>query len=368
MEYVLVFVMGLVVGGLAVFLLNRRHKKEMETAFKAASFEALSRNSQEFLKLANETLQKQAQAGVGELEGKRQLIDKTVEDMKSNLKNVQQAISDFEKDRTKKYEELAAQLKHTAEATGKLQDTAGHLQAALANTRARGQWGERMAEDVLRLAGFMENVNYVKQRTLEAANSRPDYTFLLPQDLKVNMDVKFPLDNYMKYQAEESAELRENYKSQFLRDVRQRVKEVTTREYINPAERTVDYVLVFIPNEQVYAFINEHDNAVIDEAMKVKVVLCSPCTLYAILAVMRQAVDNFNFEKTQAEILSLIGAFNNQWGSFQTQMEKMGDRLEDAHKEYEKLVTTRSRQLERVVGKIDNLRQQQGIEVREGDS
>jgi DNA recombination protein RmuC len=290
-----------------------------------------------------------------------------MEDMKVNLKNVQQAVTDFEKDRTKKYEELASQLKHTAEATGKLQDTAGHLENALANTRARGQWGERMAEDVLRLAGLVENVNYVKQKALETASTRPDYTFLLPQGLKVNMDVKFPLDNYMRCQAEEAAEMREGYKSQFLRDVRQRIKEVTTRDYINPEERTVDYVLVFIPNEQVYAFINEQDNAVIDDAMKIKVILCSPCTLYAMLAVIRQAVDSFNLEKTAAEILALLGAFSKQWAAYQSQMEKMGERLEDAHREYEKLTTTRSRQLERVLNRIEDLRKQKGIEVVEGE-
>jgi len=53
-----------------------------------------------------------------------------------------------------------------------------------------------MAEDVLQLAGFVENVNYVKQKTL-AAGSRPDFTFLLPRKLTLNMDVKFPLDNYL---------------------------------------------------------------------------------------------------------------------------------------------------------------------------
>ena len=87
----------------------------------------------------------------------------------------------------------------------------------------------------------------------------PDYTFPLPQGRKVNMDVKFPLDNYVRYlEAERDAD-RETLKAQFLRDVKARIKEVTTRDYINPEENTLDYVLVFIPNEQVYAFINEND-------------------------------------------------------------------------------------------------------------
>jgi len=59
--------------------------------------------------------------------------------------------------------------------------------------------GERMAEDVLRMAGLVRNINYLKQKTLTNNNLRPDFTFLLPNELKLNMDVKFPLNNYMKY-------------------------------------------------------------------------------------------------------------------------------------------------------------------------
>jgi len=361
MEYFGFFIFGLFCGAAIVYFINRLNKKDVEKTFTALSFDALTKNSQEFLRLANESLSKQTQAGTGELESKKQLIEKTVEGMKTDLKKVEELVTTFEKDRDKKYGELTNQLKTTAETTSKLQDVTSKLQTALASTRIRGQWGERMAEDVLRLAGFIEGINYVKQKTLDLAMSRPDYTFLLPQDLKVNMDVKFPLDNYMKYVDEESESSKQGYREQFLKDVRQRVKEVTTRDYINPEENTVDYVLVFIPNEQVYCFVNECDRALIDDAMRNKVILCSPLTLYAILAVMRQAIDNFNLEKTASEILGLLGTFNKQWGAFKGSMERMGKRIEDAREEYIKLVSTRSNQLDRPLTKINNLRRQRGI-------
>jgi len=218
-----------------------------------------------------------------------------------------------------------------------------------------------MAEDVLRLAGFVEGINYYKQKALETVGTRPDYTFLLPQDLKVNMDVKFPLDNYLRYLEVEGEADKEVYKRQFLKDVRGRIKEVTTRDYINPAENTVDYVIVFIPNEQVYAFINENDSSLLDEALKSKVILCSPITLYAILAVIRQAVDNFNLEKTAAQILSLLGAFNKQWAVFLKSLEKMGKKIEEAQKEFNTLNSTRRTQLERPLRQIEDLRRQKGI-------
>ena len=281
--------------------------------------------------------------------------------MKKELQQVQSLVNNFEKDRENKFGELTRQLQITSEQTMKLHQTTSQLQSALTGTGSRGQWGERMAEDVLRLAGFMEGVNYLKQKTLTEAATRPDFTFLLPKGLKLNMDVKFPLNNYLKFLEAGSEAERQSHRNLFLRDVRQRVKEVTSRDYINPGDNTVDYVLIFIPNEQVYAYIHENDQKLLDEALKQKVILCSPVTLYAVLAVIRQAVDNFNLEKTAAQILSLIGAFNKQWSMFMQSFDKLGSRIEETQKEYQKLTTTRKTQLDRQINKIEDLRRQQEI-------
>ena len=347
---------------------EKRNQRETEAlvnrvkeSFGSLSLEALTRNTEEFLKLANETLSKQVTAGSHELHGKKALIDETLGEMKKELQHVKSLVNNFEKDRENKFGELTKQLQITSEQTMKLHQTTSQLQSALAGTSSRGQWGERMAEDVLRLAGFMEGINYLKQKTLDKAATRPDFTFLLPKGLKLNMDVKFPLNNYLKLLETDSEADRQNYRHLFLRDVRQRVKEVTSRDYINPEDNTVDYVLIFIPNEQIYAYIHENDQKLLDEALRQKVILCSPVTLYAVLAVIRQAVDNFNLEKTAAQILSLLGAFNKQWSMFMQSFDKLGNRIEETQKEYQKLTTTRKIQLDRQINKIEDLRRQQEI-------
>jgi len=361
--YIAIFVVGVILGAVIVFLINRFHRKDMEKSFSSLSFDALRKNSDEFLKLAHETLSKQTQTGVGELEGKKKLIDQTLEAIKGDLQKVEKLVTEFDGERKKAFGEVSTQLRLTAEQTGKLQETTGKLQAALGNTKVRGQWGERMAEDILQLVGFVENVNYTKQKTQETARTRPDYTFVLPQNLKVNMDVKFPLDNYLNYLNAEAETDRESYKQKFIADTRNRIKEVKTRDYINPEENTVDYALMFIPNEQVFCFINENCGSIVDDALKDKVVLCSPVTLFAVLCVMRQAVQIFTLERTAADILSLLGAFNKQWDMFKTSMDKMGKRIEEAHKEFNSLVTTRTNQLERPLRKIEDLKLSKGIEL-----
>ena len=339
-------------------------QKSLKNSFSSLSMEALSKNTDEFLKLANETLAVQTKSGEKELEGKKKLIDQSLEAMKKEMENVQNLVGNLEKDREKKFGELSTQLKSAAEQTDKLQETTNQLRTALSNPKTRGQWGERMAEDVLRLAGFMEGINYEKQKTLETTTTRPDYTFLLPQGLKLNMDVKFPLDNYVSYLEAENSSEKEKYKSQFLRDVKERIKEVTDRDYINPEEHTVDCVLVFIPNEQVYAFIQENDRSIADEAMKNKVILCSPITLYAILAIIRQAVDNFNQGKRINEIVSILGTVNKQYKMFCESMDKMGRRIDEAKKEFDHLTSTRRNQLEKPLQQIEDIRKERSISIK----
>ena len=330
----------------------------LKESFSALSFEALSKNTGEFLKLANETLSKQTQAGEKELEGKKKLIDQTLGSMKNELQRIQNLMRDLEKDREGKFHQIVEHLKFTAQQTEKLRDTTNKLQTAFVNTSKRGQWGERMAEDILRSIGFIKGINYQKNKTMETTATRPDYTFFLPQNLIVNMDVKFPLNNYLRYLEIEEGPEKQRFKKQFLKDARDRIKEVTTKDYINPAENTVDYMILFIPNEQVYAFINENGRTLLDEALKEKVIVCSPLTLYAILATIRQAVDNFNVEKTASRILSLFGEFNKQWNAFVISLEKVGRKINDAQKEFNILISRRRNQLERPLEQIEEIRRQ----------
>jgi len=337
----------------------------VKDSFGALSLDVLSKNSQEFLKVANEVLSNQQQLGKQELEGKKQLIDQTLNVMKDELTKVETLMQQMEKERESKYGMLTTQLRNAVDQTNKLQEITGKLQMALANSKARGNWGERMAEDVLRLSGFIEGINYFKQKTMDTTADRPDYTFMLPQKLKLNMDVKFPLDNYLKYldaidnQLDEAQ--KESYKKTFLQDVIKRIDELKGRNYINPEENTVDYALMFIPNEQVYSFINEADRSIIDRALKNKVIICSPITLYAILAIIRQAVENFSLEKTAGEILGLLSNFRKKWDEYQKSVESMGKKLDGAVEEYSKMIGTKKRDLDKQLQKIDEIRQIKGF-------
>ncbi|HLF03613.1 MAG TPA: DNA recombination protein RmuC, partial [Dehalococcoidia bacterium] len=115
------------------------------------------------------------------------------------------------------------------------------------------------------------------------------------------------------------------------------------------------------PNEQIYHFIHSQDGSLMDEALRNRVVLCSPITLFAILVVMRQAVDNFAIEQTSDKIVSQMGEFKKQWDLFVGKMDVLGKRISATQGEYELLMGRRRRALERPLIRIDDIRKERGL-------
>jgi DNA recombination protein RmuC len=269
----------------------------------------------------------------------------------ADLDGVRAELGRLQESVARSHGELHQQLAATNQQTALLTSTASALREVLASPKARGQWGERMADDVLRLAGLVEGVSYVKQRAT-AQGTVPDVTFLLPGGQVLHMDVKFPVANYVRYLDDGVDADRDA----FLKDVRARVKELTGRGYVDPAGGTLDYVLLFLPNESIYSFVHEHDVGLLDEALRRKVVLCSPLTLYAVLAVVRQAADAAALERTSGEVLAVLGTFTQEWDRFCEALEKVGRAVDGVERAYGELAGTRRRALERPMARVDELR------------
>ena len=318
-------------------------KEELENAFKALASDVAKSNSEEFLKLANDKFKNLKNQSDDDLEQKKKLIDQNLDQMSKKLDNIQRQST-----------ELNTSLTQNKDETEKLRDTTIQLREILSSSQKRGQWGERMVEDILDFLGLMENVNYKKQLTINSGE-RPDFTFMLPKNKKINMDVKFPLSHYEKYIDSKDEGIMNKEKKEFLSDVKNHIKTISNRNYIDPASGTLDYVLMFIPNESIYSFINKEDYRLIDFGLKNKVLLCSPLTLYAILALINQATRNFAMEQKAAEVMTLMDAFKIQWNKYIDVMDKIGRSIQSMQNDYDQLVTTRKKQLEKPLKKIDEI-------------
>jgi DNA recombination protein RmuC len=310
-------------------------------------------------KLAGEKLGDSMTSGTRQLDLRTTAFEKRVEGLSENLQRMGDMLTRLQQESAQQHGQVVSSLRDATTTTRALAETTAHLREALASPKARGQWGERMADDVLRLAGMVEGVTYRKQSGT-ASGSIPDVTFMLPGGRELHMDVKFPVDNYLRHLEAESEHDRDAAAKAFLRDVRNRVKELKGREYIQE-DTTLDEVLLFIPNESVWAFIHERDPQLIDVALGQKVVLCSPVSLFAVLAVIRQAVDQTRLARTSDEILQCLSAFRQQWTKYAEAVDAVEKRFTSTQRAFEDLSGTRRRVLEKQLDRIDDLRQQRGL-------
>jgi DNA recombination protein RmuC len=361
MEFAIGFLVGALLAGggtLAVCILRSRAvtqqqsqlQQQMRDTFQALASEALDANSK---RLAQQT----AEA----LDGRKQLIDQSVKAIGERLEKIREELTRVESQRKEQFGQLTSSV-------SSLTTSANELHRMLASTQRRGQWGERMAEDVLRLVGCQEGVNYTKQDAAHADSGTPDFTFFLPNDLKVNMDVKFPLERYKSLLDAETPQQRQTEMKELIKAVRNHIRAVAGRGYIDPSAPTVNYVLVFIPSEQIYSLVLQAQPDLIDQALADRVVLTSPLTLYAMLAVIRQAAENVNLAKTADAVLDLLGEFHKQWENYNDALDKLGQRLDQASRDYQNVRTTRTNMLERPLRKIEDLRESRGLSSgSEGD-
>ncbi len=351
------FIIGLLVGvaiGAAITIIITIIRSRADRQQSAAAGEAMREAMREtFTALAADALAANSKH-LGEqtaatLDSKKALIDQAVKAMNERLDKLGLFVQKSENERKEAFASMNTSV-------ASLSLTTGELHKVLASPQRRGAWGERMAEDILRTVGLIEGVNYKKQSAADAESGRPDFTFFLPNDLKVNMDVKFPLDAYRAYLKAENDPDRSAQLKALTSSVRDRVREVAKRGYVDLEGGTVNYAIVFLASEQILSLALTSQSDLIDEALKAKIVLASPMTLYAMLAVIRQAAENANIMRTADEVIDLLTAFNKQWQAYCEQMDKLEGSITKTATEFEKLRTTRTKALQRPLDKIEALR------------
>lgn len=291
--------------------------------------------------------QEEIESGVkGILDDNQKLLAQITRGLEKHLENSQKEVGDLKNQNAA----IREQLSITAKATEGLQLSTEGLKNLLANNRLRGEWGEQVAEDLLLAAGFVEKVNYTKQTT--TTMGRPDFTILLPDGYKLNVDAKFPFDDLIAYQEAKNPAEKKKALANFRASIKQKVKDISSKDYIDPENQTLDFVIMFIPNEMIFSFVYEKLPDINQYCNERRVILAGPFGFTAVLRLVLQAHKNFHHEKGLIQILGLISKFQEEYEKFGESVEKLGRQIDTVKSTYLEVEGTRSRQLTRVVKQI----------------
>lgn len=276
-------------------------------------------------------------------------------DLKKEIDERQLEIRKFESDRNKSYGEITKSIDEHRKITDKLQTSTEELSKVLSNNQTRGEWGERIIEDILLSAGLIEGTHYDKQKKLGDTTIIPDITLLLPQGRKVAIDVKFPYSEIQKLSQTDSKLQRQSHLNQFERDVKTKVNKV--KEYINIDAGTLDYAIMFVPNEMLFSFINQQFPSIVDDAMSKKIIIVSPFTFLIVARTVMESYRNFMIENNLRKIITFIGQFIEEWQRFTGEFDKFDSKIAQLRETFDHIHTTRYKQMQRSINRIEEYRQ-----------
>ena len=350
-------ILGILIGIILAFVVKTKFfpsdtssKIEQKLSQIVPSF--LSKAVDELIKIANEKLKAENQDIKTDLSNKKTAIEDLIKQVKDEIKQNNKKVEDSDKERVGSFRALQQALEGHKTITEQLSATTEGLKKILSNNQLRGQFGEQVAEDLLRMSGFVNEIDYLKNKRQEDSSTRPDFTVLLPDGMKINVDAKFPYSNLQKMTETEDKSAKGEYLKAFEADIKEKIRQVTTRNYINPADNTVDFVIMFIPNEMIFSFIYDKLNHVWSDGMKQKAILAGPFNFTAVLRLIRQSYSNFKYQKNIHKIITFIKVFEEEFRKYNEEFEKIGIRIEALSEQYDKVDSTRTKQLIKTVDKI----------------
>ncbi len=351
------FIIGFVIGYVINLMFSRKSQSaDLANALgEKFSLDILPRLTQsageQTALLAKEKLESASANLKQDFTNKQDAIAETIKRLHDELQKANEKLEKAERERIGSFEGLRQQITAQAKQTDSLIQATTKLQSVLSNNQQRGIFGEQVAKDLLSMAGFTQGVDYLVQES-QQQGTRPDFTVMLPNGMKINVDAKFPYQNLLKFVETTDEQQRNQFRKLFEQDIKTKIKQVTSRDYINPEENTVDFVILFIPNEKIFSYIYDEMNEIWNEGLRQKVVFAGPFSFTAILRMVRQAYEYFTVQKNLRSIITYIQTFKDEFAKYGEEFDKLGDRIDSANRQYQVVSQTRTTKLNRIVDKI----------------
>ena len=296
------------------------------------------KNSEDFLKLAEERLGRVQTAADKDHEARRKELDDLMRPMSESLANLDQATKDLEKERSDAYSGMLRHLKLLEQQTDRLGSEARNLSTSLRKSSSvRGDWGEVALRNLLEMAGMTKHTDFLEQKGVEGGG-RPDFVVRLPGDGAIPIDAKTSGKHYLEALEEENLTQRQAKLAEHAKAMRSRVNELTRKEYLSKVEGRAEFVVMFVPSEALISVAFEMDPDLHEDAMDRGVIISSPASMIALLRTAALYWQQVRFAEDAKEGVDVAREFYMRMATWSEHFSEVGKRLDKATEFYNKAV------------------------------
>lgn len=262
----------------------RKMSEQLKESFDSLAATALKSNSAEFLRLAKENLGQFQVKAEGELEKREKAVENMVKPIQEAMARTEKQMRQMENERQAAHGALNKHLETMAESHRLLHSETRNLVQALRRPEVRGQWGEMTLKRLAELAGMVEHCDFFEQESTQSDEGklRPDMVVRMPGRREIIIDAKTPLDAYLSAIESTSDDERKAHLERHARNVRERVRELSSKAYWQQFD-SPDFVVLFIPGDQFLSAALDIDHKLLEDALSQQVILATPTSFVALL-------------------------------------------------------------------------------------
>ncbi len=331
--------------------------KNMKNNLNLHSTKSMQENNKNFLNLAQITLDKYFTKANHEASNKEKEFVNLLKPIKEHLDKQENLVKTFQSDNDKTFGSIINYIETLNNSQNLLAKEANKLASALKSPRVRGRWGEIGLKRIIGFSGMSEYCDYDEQFSIntDSGRLRPDLVVNLPENKKIIVDSKVPLNAYLNAIEATDEKLQNQYLENHAKAVQSHVKQLSSKSYWSQFDNSIDFVVLYIEVEPAFAAALQQNKNLITDAIQNRIVFATPTTLITLLQTVaytwkqHKATENaITIWQSSKEAYSRISIFIDH-------LQKIGINIDNLTKTYNQAIGSWEHRVEPSLRKIESL-------------
>lgn len=277
----------------------------------------------------------------------RQHLANILEPLGRNIDEFKKVVTDAYSTESKERFSLGEKVKELAQLNQQISKEARDLTRALkGEVKTQGRWGEMILESILEKSGLRKEEEYFMEYQLtdeegrplrseeEGKKMRPDVVIKYPDNRNVIIDSKVSLNAFTRYLESTDADVQKLEMEAHVAAVKNHIVALSAKGY-DDFDRTLDFVMMFIPSEPAYIAALQGDPDIWNFAYDKRILLLNPTNLITSLKLIADLWKREKHNRNALEIAERGSKMYDKLVGFVSNLQEVGRNLEKAQKAYD---------------------------------